>query len=71
MFPDVAPPLLPLLELELAPLMLELQASSSPPPPTTAAPAPAARRKPRRLKPPSAFVLSFCALWSLMCIDLL
>ena len=36
---------------ELAPLMLELQASSSPPPPTTAAPAPAARSSPRRVTP--------------------
>src|ERR1700678_2826201 len=37
------------LDPELAPLMLELQASSSPPPPTTAALAPAARSRPRRL----------------------
>src|SRR5271163_1233496 len=87
--------LLPVLEeeveLELAPLMLELHASSSPPPPTTAAPTPAARSMPRRLtsasrgddpSTPSRFwgtpspqdplaVLSGCAVWSLMCIDLL
>jgi hypothetical protein len=68
-----------------APLMLELQASSSPPLPTTAAPAPAARNRERRLMPPPGSanpgdrspetsregVLSVCAVWSLMCIDLL
>src|SRR5271157_349473 len=54
-------------EEEEAPLMLELHASSSPPPPTTAALAPAARSRPRRLTPPAGFVLSGCAVWSLMC----
>jgi hypothetical protein len=77
---DPAAPVL----VELAPLMLELHASSRLPPPTTAALAPNARSTPRRLRNPGpsypsvvpfaprkGFVLSGCAVWSLIAIDLL
>ena len=74
-----------MLDVELLPLMLELQASSSPPPPTTAALAPNARSTPRRFinpgpsgdpsevpfAPRKGFVLSGCAVWSLIANDLL
>ena len=74
-----------MLDVELSPLMLELQASSRPPPPTTAALAPNARSSPRRFMNPGpsgypsvvpfaprkGFVLSGCAVWSLIAIDLL
>src|SRR6516225_6153742 len=78
-----AAPLL-LAELVPAPWMLELQASRNPPLPTTAAPAPAARSRVRRLMPPPGSAdpdgrppgtpregVLVCAVWSLMCIDLL
>src|SRR5580704_9828105 len=71
---SLVPPPPPVVDVEppLAPLMLELQAPSSPPPPTTAALTPAVRSTPRRLigpprVPDDAFVLSGCAVWSLMC----
>src|SRR5215471_15178186 len=71
----------PAVVVALAPLILELQASSSPPPPSTTAPAPAERSSPRRLRKPGpsgclsaapfapckGFVLSGCAVWSLIC----